>query len=42
MASFPSSHPLSAANRFRIYTGEAFFWTMNDILKESQIHREKF
>jgi len=27
---------------FRIYTGEAHFWTMNDIMKEPELERIKF
>ena len=27
---------------FRVRSGEAFFWTMNDILKEKEIERVKF
>jgi uncharacterized pyridoxamine 5'-phosphate oxidase family protein len=27
---------------FRIQSGEAFFWTMDDVLKEKEIERVKF
>lgn len=27
---------------FRVQSGEAFFWTMNDVLKEKEIQRVKF
>ena len=27
---------------FRIHSGEAFFWTMDDILKEKEIERVRF